>query len=105
LRKGAVVAMQIDRIPPGIRSREVRFLGGEGRAPEGPLTLAALSGAPILPVFTRRLGFMQYEAVVAPAIHLPRRPSQAELDAAAQVMMSAMESFIVAYPTQWFHFV
>src|SRR5690606_39326217 len=54
LRRGGVVAMQIDRVPPGMRSREVTFRGERWRAPEGPLTLAALSGAPILPVFTRR---------------------------------------------------
>lgn len=105
LRRGGIVAMQIDRVPPGMRSREVSFLGGPGRAPEGPLSLAALSGAPILPVFTHRLGFLQYEAVVAPPIRLPRRPTEAERDSAAARMMGAMESFLRAHPTQWFHFV
>ena len=84
---------------------EVTFLGGAWRAPEGPLSLAALSGAPILPVFSHRLGFLNYEAVVAPPIWLPRRPTEAERNAAAAVMMGAMERFVRAHPTQWFHFV
>lgn len=105
LGRGGVVAMQIDRVPPGMRCREVTFLGTRWRAPEGPLTLAALSGAPILPVFTRRIGFLEYEAVVAPPIWLPRRPTEAERDRAAAEMMGAMERFVRAYPTQWFHFV
>jgi len=105
LRRRAVVAIQIDRMPPGMRGRDVHFFDSAWQAPEGPLTLAAVSGAPILPVFTRRLSFMEYEAVVAPAIWLPRKPTSAQMDEAAQAMMSAMEDFVRANPTQWFHFV
>ncbi|WP_437282858.1 lysophospholipid acyltransferase family protein [Sorangium sp. So ce375] len=104
LQRGGAVAMQIDRVPPGMRSREVAFLGGRWRAPEGPIALAALSGAPILPVFTHRLGFLEYEAVVAPPIRLARRATEEERDAAAAEMMRAMERFVRAHPTQWFHF-
>ncbi|WP_437820924.1 lysophospholipid acyltransferase family protein [Sorangium sp. So ce1078] len=104
LQRGGVVAMQIDRVPPGMRSREVAFLGARWRAPEGPIALAAMSGAPILPVFTHRLGFLEYEAVVAPPIWLARRASEAERDRAAAEMMAAMERFVRAHPTQWFHF-
>jgi len=105
LKRGAIVAMQIDRVPPGMRSRPVSFLGAPWQAPEGPLLLAALSGAPLLPIFTRRLGFLEYEAVVSPPIWLPRRPTEAERDAATTQMVQAMERFVRANPTQWFHFV
>ncbi|CAN94124.1 hypothetical protein predicted by Glimmer/Critica [Sorangium cellulosum So ce56] len=104
LQRGGAVAMQIDRAPPGMRSREVTFLGGRWRAPEGPIALAAMSGAPILPVFTHRLGFLDYEAVVAPPIRLARRATEEERDAAAAEMMGALERFVRAHPTQWFHF-
>ncbi|WP_082362656.1 lysophospholipid acyltransferase family protein [Chondromyces crocatus] len=105
LRRGAAVALQIDRTPPGARSRQVSLFGTPWRCPEGPLTLAALSGAPILPVFTRRLGFLHYEAVASTPIWLPRRPSEAERAAAASAMVGAMERFVRESPTQWFHFV
>lgn len=104
LRTGAVVAMQIDRSYPGMRTRPVEIFGGTWQAPEGPLTLAALSGAPILPIFMRRIGHMEYEAQVDPPIRLPRRPTEAHYDEAAQRMMGAMERFVTANPTQWFHF-
>lgn len=104
LRRGAAVAMQIDRVPPGMRSREVSFFGAPWHAPEGILRLASLSGAPILPIFTRRVGFMHYEAIVTRGVELPRRPSESELDDAAQRMVRALEAFVSSYPTQWFHF-
>lgn len=105
LQRGAVVAMQMDRAPPSIRSRAVRLFGAPWSVPEGPLRLAAVSGAPLLPVFTRRLGFMEYEVVVGAPIRLPRRPRPAELDAAAQKLVTGFEGFLRENPTQWFHFV
>jgi len=104
LKRNAIVAMQIDRSPSHMRAREVLLLDKPWRAPEGPLRLAASSGAPILPVFTRRLDFMKYEAVIHPPIYLPRRPSTEELDQAAQRLMDAFGSFLRTNPTQWFDF-
>jgi phosphatidylinositol dimannoside acyltransferase len=104
LRRGGVVAVQIDRLPPGMRGREVSLFGEPFRVPDGPLQLAAVSGAPILPVFTRRLGYMRYEIVSSPPIYLPRKPSADELDEAARRITSVMETFLRANPTQWFHF-
>lgn len=105
LRRNAVVALQIDRVPAGMRCRTATLFGAPWQVPEGPLSLAAVSGAAILPVFTRRLGFMHYEAIVAPPVRLPRRPTPEALDAAAQAITNALENFIRLYPTQWFHFV
>lgn len=104
LRRRAVVALQIDRVPEGIRRRAVRFFGHPWAIPEGPLRLAAMSGSPLLPVFTRRRGYMDYEAIIAPPILLPRRPSEAELDRAAHDVIGALERFVRAYPTQWYNF-
>ncbi|MBK8255089.1 MAG: lysophospholipid acyltransferase family protein [Polyangiaceae bacterium] len=105
LRRNAVVAMQLDRVPPGMRFRTAHLPGGTWRIPEGPLTLAAVSGAPLLPIFTRRLDFMQYEAEVMEPIEISRKPSPEQLDRAAQQMANAMRAFIERHPTQWFHFV
>ena len=104
LRKRGVVAVQIDRLPPGMRGRRVELFGEPRVVPEGPLLLAALIGAPIVPVFTRRLRYMEYEVFIAPPIQLPRKPTPAELDLAAQRVIGEMERFVRANPTQWFHF-
>jgi KDO2-lipid IV(A) lauroyltransferase len=104
LRKGGVVAVQMDRLPRGMRGRKVELFGSAFEVPEGPLRLAAVSGAPIVPVFTRRLGYMEYEVEIGEPIHLPRRPAEADLDGAARKVMSKMEIFVRNNPTQWFHF-
>ena len=104
LRKGGVVAVQIDRLPQGVRGRKGLFFGEPFDIPEGPLRLAAVSGAPLVPVFTRRLGYMEYEVEAGSPIRLGRRPSGPELDAATQALLAALERFVRANPMQWFHF-
>jgi len=104
LRKGGVVAIQVDRLPAGMRGRNVELFGRPWAIPEGPLMLSALSGAPIVPTFTRRLGYLAYDIDSLPPIRLPRRPSDAELGRAAQALADAMANFVRQNPTQWFHF-
>jgi KDO2-lipid IV(A) lauroyltransferase len=104
LRGGGIVAMQLDRAPKSTRSVEVSLFGAPFRVPEGPFRLAGLAGAPILPVFARRLGYFDYELTMRPRIEVSGRPGAAELRSAAEQTARAMEQFIGACPTQWFHF-
>jgi lauroyl/myristoyl acyltransferase len=104
LRDGGVVALQVDRVPPGVRSRPVRMFGECGQIPEGPLRLAALTGAPLLPVFASRVGHRRYAVDVCAPIRISRHASGAELDGAAQALADAMRVFLHAHPTQWLHF-
>jgi phosphatidylinositol dimannoside acyltransferase len=104
LREGGVVALQIDRAPRGIRTRAVTLFGERGAIPEGPLRLAALTGASIVPVFVARTGHHRYEIVASAPIRLERTASEGELDAAAQELAARLEAFVRAHPTQWFHF-
>jgi phosphatidylinositol dimannoside acyltransferase len=101
--KGAV-ALQVDRTPPGMRTRDVKMFGGAGKIPEGVLKLAQISGAPIVPVFSARLGFRRYLVSADPPIELARRSSDQELDRAAQMLATSMERFVKAHPTQWLSF-
>jgi lauroyl/myristoyl acyltransferase len=104
LREGGIVAMQIDRVVSGQRARKVTLFGEKERIPEGPLRLASLTGAPILPVFTAREGYRRYKVVASAPIRIARAPSEQELDRAAQEMADALATFVRAHPTQWFHF-
>jgi KDO2-lipid IV(A) lauroyltransferase len=104
LRSGGVVALQIDRAPRHLRTRAVTLFGSPGAVPEGPLRLAMLTGAPLVPIFAGRTGHRAYEVVAHPPIRLARRASEGALDVAAQVLADAMQSFVLAHPTQWFHF-
>ena len=104
LQQGGIVAMQVDRVPTGMRSRTVRLLGRESAIPEGPLRLAQLSGAPVVPIFCARSGYRSYVVEVHPGIFISRRASPEDLDAAAQHVADSMTQFLKANPTQWFHF-
>ena len=105
LRGGGIVALKFDRTMKGMRTRNVTFLGQPWRIAEGPLKLAAVSGAPILPVFTRRLGFLEYQLINTRPLRLSRRPSETELDDVAQTMADRLQQFVRAHPTHWFRFV
>ncbi len=104
LKKGGVAALQMDRLPPSGRVVEVPLFGAPFVVPEGPFRLASLSGAQVVPVFARRLGFFQYELGISEPISLGRRPSDDELRSAAGQAAFAMEAFVRDCPTQWFHF-
>jgi len=104
LQTGGVVALQVDRVPPGIRTERVRLLGAPGEIPLGPLRLAQVSGAPLVPIFCSRLGYRRYQLEALPPIFLPRRATPAELSDAAQKVADAVTAFLRVHPTQWFHF-
>lgn len=104
LAKKGAVAMQIDRAPPSGRTITVDLLGRPYAIPEGPLRIAELSGAPMLPVFSARAGFNDYVLENYAPIDLPRRATAAERQRAAQEIANAMGDFLTRHPTQWFHF-
>lgn len=103
LRARGAVAMQIDRPPPSGRVVPVRLLGDEDTLPEGPFRLAQLSGAPVLPVFTARVGFREYLLRVGTPRLVARRASREELTRTAQIVSDEVTAFLREHPTQWFH--
>ncbi|HVW28511.1 MAG TPA: lysophospholipid acyltransferase family protein [Polyangiaceae bacterium] len=105
LRRGGFLAVQLDRIEGLEATVEVRLGNEPFRVPAGPFRLAALTGAPIVPVFTSRLGYFRHLIEVAPPIRVPRRTSPEQgLVAAAGGAAAAMERFLSENPTQWFPF-
>jgi phosphatidylinositol dimannoside acyltransferase len=104
LREGGVVAVQIDRVPAGMTGHAVRLFGRPSAIPEGPLRLAQLTGAPIVPVFSARTGHRRYAVHVHEPIDVLRSAERRTIDAAAQRLADALEEFVVAHPTQWFPF-
>jgi KDO2-lipid IV(A) lauroyltransferase len=104
LREGGVVALQLDRYAPGMRTRKVRMLEQDAEIPEGPLRLAQASGAPLVAVFCARTGFRDYLIEAHPVIHVDRRATDADLDRIAQGLADRVGAFLRAHPTQWFNF-
>jgi phosphatidylinositol dimannoside acyltransferase len=104
LQRGGVVAVQIARVPAGMSGRSVQLFGRPGVIPEGPLRLAQLTGAPIVPVFSARAGHGRYSVYVREPISLPRHADPRAIGAAAQHLADVLGEFVSAHPTQWFPF-
>jgi KDO2-lipid IV(A) lauroyltransferase len=104
LQKGEVLALQLDRPAPSGRAVRGWLFGRQFGVPEGIFKLAQLSGAPIIPVFSRRSGFFSHRVRVFPEIRLSRRAPASELQAAAQVALDCLETFVAEAPRQWFFF-
>jgi KDO2-lipid IV(A) lauroyltransferase len=105
LRKGGVVAIQLDREPasPGVAA-DLPLPGLPMRLPRGPFHLASLARVPVIPMFTRRLGYFSYEITVCPAVHVPPRAAPDAIARAVAAVARELERFLRANPTQWFHF-
>jgi KDO2-lipid IV(A) lauroyltransferase len=104
LRRRGIVALQIDRLPPGVRGRQGALFGQPFSIPEGPLRLAALTGAPLVSVFSHRVGYLRYEVLIRGPIRIPKKATEADFDAATATILGYLEEFVVEHPTQWFHF-
>lgn len=104
LRRRGVVAVQLDRIGRSDASVAVKVGDEPFLIPEGPFRLAALCGAPVVPVFARRLGYFRYEVVIRPAIDVSREADPGAIRRAAQLAAAEMATFLRENPTQWFHF-
>ena len=104
LRQGGVLAVQLDRSSATTQVVSVPLSGEPFAVPSGPFRLASLGGAPVVPVFTRRVGYFRYEVTVGSPIRVPPRATDADVREAALAAVSEMERFISGNPTQWFHF-
>jgi len=104
LRRGRVVALQFDRVPPGMASVAVPFFGRMQPFPVGPFKLAQLAGAPIVIAVTRRIGYRRYAVDIPPVIELAKGRDEEAVRAAVAQAAKELENFVRSHPTQWFHF-
>lgn len=108
LGAGGIVAIQMDR---PTRSGPVvmgRLFGRPFAVPQGPFRLAALTDAPILPVFAARLGHFHRLVVIGEPVWPQGEPGQGKrarwLSLIGQVLPQ-LEAHLRRFPRQWFHFV
>ncbi len=104
LRRGEIVAIQLDRAAPGQVTQPIDFFGKPAPFQIGPFMLAKLAGVPLWPVYVVRLGRRKFRFLPEPLRHIDRK---ADHDEVLRVMRSVIESFennVRTYPTQWFQF-
>lgn len=104
LCRNEAVLIQADRIMPGQHGLAVPMLGGHIRLPLGPIKLAAISGAPIVPVFTLRRPDGRMNLAIEPAIHVLPEDHIIGCTQAPRPLLelaAVIEKFIKAHPDQW----
>jgi predicted LPLAT superfamily acyltransferase len=106
LRKGHVIAIQGDRVTPGIGSMKASLFGHDIALPAGPFALAMAAGVPIYPLFVIRMGRRRYRLVTFEAIHVTRRSRSRDdgLNEAMTRWTAILEQIGTEYWYQWFNF-
>ena len=103
LRAGKCVAILVDR-DFFQNGRPVVFFGHETTLPVGALRIARDTGAPIVPIFTRRVGDA-YVLDVEPAFRVQRTADpEADLRAGLASLVPVLEAAIRRAPEQWVMF-
>jgi len=104
LRRGEVIAMQLDRSAPGQVTREVEFFGRPAPFQLGPFALARMAGVPLWPVFVARTGRRRYRVLLEPMRTIDRHASESEMLAVMAEVVRSFEQRVREYPGQWFQF-
>jgi lauroyl/myristoyl acyltransferase len=104
LRRNEIVAMQGDRVYQR-HTAEVPFFSQPAAFPLGPFLLSQVSGAPVLPGFVIREGWLRYRAMMGHPIP-PSPPGDG--DAGLQVGLSQavrfLEKTLTTHYDQWMNF-
>jgi lauroyl/myristoyl acyltransferase len=100
LRRGDIVAFQVDRVTGHRRDVAVGFFGAPALFPYGPFALAAAAPGPILPCFCLLRSDHQYDIFVDEAISVVRGRETHAL----QHMVHVLQRYIAMAPDQWFNF-
>ena len=101
LKSGGVIALLADRDVTG-RGLTTEFFGEEAKMPSGPVGLAAVTGAVLVPVASFFQEGAGHRIEVFPPIEIPDiEPRDQRTIAAAAIMASSLEDIIGQDPAQW----
>ncbi len=107
LRAGEIVCFHGDRVVAGAPFLPIDLFGEPIRMPIGPFQIAALTGAPILPVFCVKPGLFKYHMEGFEPIRLdgiPRSERQAGIENAMKKFAGYTERIAARFPYQWANF-
>ncbi len=77
LQRGEIIAIQGDRITPGISTLPATLFGKKTRLPAGPFALSMAARVPVYPLFIVRLGRRSYRLVVGAPFQVERTRDRA----------------------------
>jgi KDO2-lipid IV(A) lauroyltransferase len=100
LRRGEIVAVQMDRATGHRSDVLVPFFGAPAAFPLGPFKLAGAAQVPVLPCFCLLRPDQRYDIFVEPAIVVVRGHEETAL----QQMVRVLERYVALAPEQWCNF-
>ena len=106
VQKGDIIAIQGDRVTPGIAGYTAMLFGHKTEIPAGPFALAMAARAPIYPMFILRAGRRRYRLLTCRPIEVRRtsRHRDEDLQNAINAWSAQLESVIRESWSQWFAF-
>jgi KDO2-lipid IV(A) lauroyltransferase len=105
LHHGGALGLLIDQEPKHSAGVQVTFFGRTATATPAPALLSRRYDSPVLPVFCLREADARLTLVVEPPLALKRTDDlRADLKENTQIMTSAVEKVVRAYPEQWLWF-
>jgi KDO2-lipid IV(A) lauroyltransferase len=103
LRRGECAAVLTDYDFSGT-GFPVTMFGGETRIPQGPVRIARDTGAPIVPLFARRIG-NRHALILLPPFRVEKtKNSDADLKEGLRRVVECLEYAIARTPDQWVMF-
>jgi len=104
-QRGEIIAIQGDRVTPGITALPATVFGRATYVPAGPFALAMAARVPIYPLFIIRLGRRSYRLLTAKPFEVVRTSDRsAAFQAAVTLWTRELEQVIRATWFQWFAF-
>ena len=105
LRRNEIVAIQGDRVYHPRSSVAVRFFNAPAEFPLGPFLLSQVSGAPVLPGFVVRSGWLRYRVLMGKPI-LPSSSGNRDEDQRRGLLQAVLflEAQLSDYYDQWVNF-
>jgi predicted LPLAT superfamily acyltransferase len=105
LQRGELIAIQGDRVTPGITALPGKLFGENTKFPAGPFALAMAARVPVYPLFIVRCGRRRYQLVVGKPFEVPRsRDRAAAFERAMNEWTHELESVLRSAWYQWFAF-
>jgi lauroyl/myristoyl acyltransferase len=106
IHRGEIVAIQGDRIIPGVTSIGARLFDHTVPLPAGPFALAMATGVPIYPLFVVRRAHRTYRVIVGEPLLVRRTGGDrnADLQRSVDTWCETLERVIRRYWHQWFTF-
>jgi phosphatidylinositol dimannoside acyltransferase len=105
LQRGEIIAIQGDRVTPGISTLPGTFFGKRMLFPAGPFALAMTARVPVYPLFIVRQGRRRYRLVVGKPFEVQRRRDRAEsFERAMAEWTRELEGVVRSAWFQWFAF-